>query len=387
VSGVACRAARHWLLGIGCCLAALPLSLASAQELPQAEPPVAPATEDGAAAIEPEWHPVPPGEEVWDWIQLTSGEWLKGTILRLRDDRFEFDSERMKEVSFKWRHIKEIHSASPRVWRFNGGLVLIGPGVMRDDSVAVSVDGAQREMPRRSLLAILPGAGKEEDRWRAKATLSAALREGNTDQFDLSVDAWARRETAKTRLRFDYNNVLGTLDGKETNNMHRGTGRFDYYYTHKLFFIPGYLEAFHDPFTNINIRLIGSAGLGYHISRGIFDWVVYSTAGYQYQGFSSTEEGEAPSESNGAVLLGTTFEWEITADLDWNSLYQLQLTFPRVGDTSHRMTTALRYDITRVLLLETALHFDRVEQPRTDATGRTPAKNDLRLTVGFGLQY
>jgi len=386
---MACGAARRWGPGIAWCFVviALPLSLAGAQKFPQAEAPVAPATEEGAAEVEPEWNPVPPSEEVSDWIQLTSGEWLKGRILRLRDDRFEFDSERVKEITFKWKHIKQIHSARPRVWRFDDGLVLAGPGVMRADSVVVRVGGTEREMPRRTLVAILPGAGKEEDRWRAKATLSVALREGNTDQFDLSVDAWARRETAKTRLRFDYNNVLGTLDGKETKNMHRGTGRFDYYYTHKLFFIPGYAEVFHDPFTNIDIRAIASAGLGYHFSRGIFDWVVYSTAGYQYQRFSSTAEGEAPSENNGAVLLGTTFEWEITDDLDWNTLYQLQLTFPRIGDTSHRMTTALRYDITRLLLLETALHWDRVEQPREDENGRTPVGNDLRLTVGFGLQY
>ena len=35
---------------------------------------------------------IPPDEE-YDWIQLTSGEWLKGELIGLFDDKVEFDSE------------------------------------------------------------------------------------------------------------------------------------------------------------------------------------------------------------------------------------------------------------------------------------------------------
>ena len=336
---------------------------------------------------EEEWNPVPPSETHWDWIQLNSDEWLKGSILRLRDDYFEFDSDKMKERTFKWKHIKQIHTVRPRSWGFRRGVVLIGPGVMKGDTVVVVVRGTKREMPRADLISILPGAEKERNRWRAKGTLSAAVRAGNTDQFDLSVDAWARRETARTRLRFEYDNAIGTLNSEQTKNMHRGSVRLDLYWTHDLFFIPGFAEAFHDPFSNIGIRTVATSGVGYHVSRGIFDWVVYGTAGYQYQSFSSTIPGSDPDDHNGVLVLGTTFEWEITGDLDWNALYQVQFAFPTVGDTSQRVTTSLKYDLTRVLVLETAFHWDRVEQPRRGADGRLPVSDDVRLTVGFGVQY
>ena len=101
----------------------------------------------------------------------------------------------------------------------------------------------------------------------------------------------------------------------------------------------------------------------------------------------SAAVGEPQDEHNGAVVLGTSFEWEITGRLDWDSLYEAQVAFPQVGDTSQRIKTALKYDITRLLFLETAFYWDRVEQPREASDGSTPKSNDFRLTVGFGLQY
>jgi putative salt-induced outer membrane protein YdiY len=340
-----------------------------------------------AALEEREWNPIPPDEDYWDWIRLSSDEWLKGRILRFRDERLEFDSERIKEKTFKWKHIREIHCARPRVWRFRYDVVVIGKGVMRGDRIVVSTAKGEREMPKADLVAILPGAENEASLWRAKASVSAAVRAGNTDQFDLAVNSWARRETANTRLRFDYDNAIGTLNQEDTKNMHRGSARFDYYATRDLFYIPGFFEAFHDPFTNVNIRTTFSAGLGYHLSRGAVDWVAFGTIGYQYQNFVSTQLGVSPDDHNGALLLGTTVEWEITGDLSWYNFYQVQIAYPTVGDTSQRVTTSLQYEITRLLILETAFHWDRIEQPREAMDGTTPVSDDLRLTVGFGIQY
>ena len=370
---------------VGCVLlAVLAAAPASAQDVPESFDPLM--GEEAEVAV-PAWNPVPPDEEYWDWIRLTSDEWLKGRILRFRDERLEFDSERIKEKTFKWKYIKEIRCARPRIWRFRYDVILIGRGVMQGDKITVTVADGERVMPKADLVAILPGGEKERDRWRAKASLAAALRAGNTDQFDLSVNSWARRETPETRLRFDYDNAIGTLNDEDTKNMHRGSVRFDFYETRDLFYIPAAYEAFHDPFTNINIRTSFSAGAGYHISRGAIDWVVYSTLGYQYQNFTSTTVGSSPDDNNGVLLLGTTTDWEITGDLSWYNLYQVQLAFPTFGDTSHRLQTVLKYELTRLLILETGFYWDRVEQPRQASDGTTPKSDDLRLTVGFGVQY
>ena len=39
------------------------------------------------------FQPIPPPPDKFDWIQLTSDEWLKGEFIALYDDALEFDSE------------------------------------------------------------------------------------------------------------------------------------------------------------------------------------------------------------------------------------------------------------------------------------------------------
>ncbi len=48
-----------------------------------------------------------------DWIQLTSGKWLSGTILSMYDDTLEFDSEKLKILSIDWDDVKFLQSYQP----------------------------------------------------------------------------------------------------------------------------------------------------------------------------------------------------------------------------------------------------------------------------------
>jgi hypothetical protein len=63
-----------------------------------------PATASAAAAA----LPLPPFEEsaerklAYDWVQIDSGEWLKGEIKRLLDEELYFDSDEFDDVSFDW---------------------------------------------------------------------------------------------------------------------------------------------------------------------------------------------------------------------------------------------------------------------------------------------
>ena len=51
---------------------------------------------DYARAAESPWDKfVPPPDDKFDWIQLTSGEWLKGELKFLYDFQVEFDSDKL----------------------------------------------------------------------------------------------------------------------------------------------------------------------------------------------------------------------------------------------------------------------------------------------------
>ena len=58
-------------------------------------------------AQETTWQPPPPNPTALDWIRMSSGEWLAGEILVLRDDDFEFDSEDLDGLTLDWRDIVE----------------------------------------------------------------------------------------------------------------------------------------------------------------------------------------------------------------------------------------------------------------------------------------
>ena len=42
----------------------------------------------------------------FDWIQLRSGEWLKGQFKVMQDRKLEFDSEELKDLTFDWKDIR-----------------------------------------------------------------------------------------------------------------------------------------------------------------------------------------------------------------------------------------------------------------------------------------
>lgn len=52
---------------------------------------------------------VPPADS-FDWIQLKSGEWLKGRLKAMQDRKLEFDSEKLELLTFDWKDIRQARS-------------------------------------------------------------------------------------------------------------------------------------------------------------------------------------------------------------------------------------------------------------------------------------
>ena len=333
------------------------------------------------------FRPPAPSPKDFDWIQLKSGEWLKGDITRMRDDELLFDSDELDDLTFDWKDVTELHSARNNVYRFEGNLLVTGPAVIRGDVVRISDGGTERDFEREQLVAIVPAAETEWDHWSGKLSLGVTLRAGNTEQAELSTTAWTRRETARSRLRFDYNASFGVLDGVQNVNTHRATGKLDLYWTRKLYFTPASFEVFHDPFTNIGLRLSPSVGAGYHVFRGRFDWSLELGAGYQWTRFDSVETGEPPDSSTGLLIFGSTLESEITKRIDFDLSYQLQLTVPNIDSTSHNMVGVLSVELRKYLDLDVSMTWDRVRSPQPLEDGSVPEQDDYRLVVGLAVDF
>jgi hypothetical protein len=52
---------------------------------------------------------VPPIDE-YDWIQLTSDEWLKGEMISLYDDELTFESDNLGRLSIDWEDVRILRS-------------------------------------------------------------------------------------------------------------------------------------------------------------------------------------------------------------------------------------------------------------------------------------
>ncbi|MBL4575088.1 MAG: hypothetical protein JKY51_03185 [Opitutaceae bacterium] len=49
-------------------------------------------------------------DDTYDWIQLKSGEWLKGRFKAMYSQSFEFDSDKLNLLEFDWEDIKRIRT-------------------------------------------------------------------------------------------------------------------------------------------------------------------------------------------------------------------------------------------------------------------------------------
>ncbi|MDG1051223.1 MAG: hypothetical protein P8R46_13525, partial [Planctomycetota bacterium] len=116
-----------------------------------------------------------------DWIQLVSGEWLRGELLRVRDDSLDFDSDELDLQTFDRDDVMRIHSAQTDFVvtddnrLFSGRLVVDGQDVWVISDRTVQID-------RSELLAVVAAGDSDKGRLSGSLNLGFAVRSGNTDQ-------------------------------------------------------------------------------------------------------------------------------------------------------------------------------------------------------------
>ncbi len=85
----------------------------SAEELKQAQESkavieqAAAASDNGPGKAAQAW--IPSAVE-YDWVQLTSNEWLKGEIKGMYKDSLEFDSDKLDLLNIDWKDVKILRS-------------------------------------------------------------------------------------------------------------------------------------------------------------------------------------------------------------------------------------------------------------------------------------
>jgi hypothetical protein len=333
------------------------------------------------------WLPVEPAANEKDWVQLSSGEWIRGSIDLFRDLKMEFDSDDLDDLEIDWEDITAFRSPRILTFVFTHKRIVTGTSSLQDRVVRISTGTGIQEFPRSDLLSIIEGKPKEINFWAAKVNIDLSARSGNTDQNDLVILAKIKREATRSRLNILYEGNHGEFSGERTIENHQGNFDFNIFVSRKFYITPAAGEIYTDEFLNIDYRAQASAGGGYYFFRqSKIDWSVGLSGGYKETQFISVEAGEDQYEKTGTIVPTTKLETDITKDIELTFDYTSNIGVPDTKSSTHHMAAMLTVDLFGdVFEMSTSLTWDRDDNPTADEDGIIPKKEDIRLAVGFAI--
>lgn len=333
------------------------------------------------------WRPPGIGRDGSDWIELKSGEWLRGRLYYIQNRKLEFDSDELKDLSLDLKDVRQVYPDSPLFTKFNDRPQLYGTVVVSSNLVQV-FGPEQVSLPRDQLTGITPGGKRERDFWSGSLSLSLSLQSGNSRQMTLSTSAELARRTPATAAQLNYLANHSEAEGVESANNQRLNGLYDIRLNRHWFVRPAYLEYYRDVLANIAHKGTVGVGLGYYIfDRDGLEWVVAGGPGYQRAQFLTVEPGQPDTASTMAGVLQTRFKVDLTRRLKFIETIGMTLTSKEAGLYSHHAVSTLDFEIKRHLDLNISFVWDYLQNPQTDSSGNVPQRSDFRLNVGVGVRF
>jgi putative salt-induced outer membrane protein YdiY len=337
---------------------------------------------------------VPPIDSEYDWLQLTSGEWLKGDFKVLYDLKLEFDSDELNLLEFDFDDVKQLRTRAMKTVFIEGEggrrdtSTLRGLLVIKDDQVLLLRSEHEVSIPRDRVISIAGGRQRERDYWSGKLSVGINARGGNTETTDTTVQANIKRRTARTRFHADYMANYSTSKQIETANNQRLTAYQDWFLTSHFYWKALEAEIYRDPFSNIDRQYSISTGIGYDIIRtSRTEWTVNTGIGYQDMRFVSVQPGEDETSSSPFLTVGTRMDYELTGDIDILYDYSMRWLNEDNGQYTHHMLATISFDLIGDLDFDVSAIWDRIEEPQVDADGNLPKQDDYQLIVSLAYDF
>ena len=128
--------------------------------------------------------------------------------------------------------------------------------------------------------------------------------------------------------------------------------------------------------------------MGYYlINTPKTDWEIAGGPAYQTTRFDSVESGQDSSESTPAFMAGTSFDTELTEDIDFIFKYTFQIINKASGRYTHHSTTTFKTELTEWLDLDTTLVWDRTQNPTSGDDHIVPKKDDYYVIFSLGINF
>lgn len=334
------------------------------------------------------WTPPGVGHDGSDWVQLKSGEWLRGDLKYIQNKEVEFDSDELDQQTLKLKDVTRVYPAHPMFTQFENQPPAYGMVVISNELVMVS--GAEPLCLHRDLLmGITPSGGKSGIRnWSGNFNLSLSIQSGNNAQTTLTTSAELARRTPSTTLLIDYLGNYSQVNNVQSADNKRVNLSYDVRLNQDWFVRVIGLEYYQDTLANISYRLTANASVGYYIfDHTGLEWTVSAGPGYQYTRFETVEADQADSATTPAAVFNSNFKEDITRRLTFIQSWQSIFTEEDAGQYSHHAVSTLEFEIKRHLNLDVSFIWDYLQSPQAQSNGVIPQKSDYYLTVGFGVRF
>lgn len=323
----------------------------------------------------------------WDWLQLTSGEWLKGKIKVVYNGEMEFNSAKLGLRKFNLDDIEQVHTLRPQAVRIFGvDKPQVGTITLSERTIEIKNDSLSYNFDRDRVIALVSGQLKELNFWSARFGLGTNIRSGNSPQTEYNGNFSTKRRTALSRFTVDYLGLYTYSDDKETANNHRLRSNFDIFANQRLFYRPLFLDIFSDRFQNIDARGTLGAGLGLQaIDRDNKQWDLFIGPGIQFTQFNEVDEANEKREQSAVLIASTHYNMNVTSAMGFILDYQILWANEASGGYTHHVISTLSYDLTRSIDFNTSIVWDYIESPTPDDLGTTPKNDDYRFI--FSISY
>jgi putative salt-induced outer membrane protein YdiY len=212
-----------------------------------------------------------------DQITLKNGDRLTGTVVKSDGKTVVLHTEFAGDVTVQFSAITELTTEKPLHVALKNGQTVVGSISTSDGKIAVEpASGAPVEAPKDSVVAIRNDADQLAyekslnpgllDGWTGAAVVGFSLTGGNSETENLSLAFNAARTTKADKLSLYVNAIYGTNQlstPSTTANTENGGIRYDRNINPRAF---GFVAAdfSSNALQDLNLRSVGSVGLGYH---------------------------------------------------------------------------------------------------------------------------
>ena len=212
-----------------------------------------------------------------DQITLKNGDRLTGTVVKSDGKVLVLHTEFAGDVTLQFAAITQITTEKALHVALKNGQTVVGPITTSDGNLEVAgKNGAPVEAPKDSVVAIRNDADELAYEkalhpsllrgWNGGANVGLSLTRGNSQTENLSLAFTAARATKNDKLSLYSNAVYGTnqlATPSTTANTESGGIRYDRNINPRAF---GFVAAdfSSNGLQDLNLRSVGSLGLGYH---------------------------------------------------------------------------------------------------------------------------